>query len=261
MFFAVIAIALGTWSCGDDPVPVTPGAPKFYFKGMTTIGNYWVYEYSRIDTNGVLLAATGTDSVYVNGINTIGGFQASSIFSFHDEPGDSLDNTDTTNVRVSGDSMFFYLGESSIPGDTVPFGWVLIGNSGAIGEWSIFNRSFKQQLNLGGITANADLVLTARGSRNADTTFTARNSVSYTCTQFSLTPSMTGTITPTGVPIALPLTTSNGIQRRYFADGVGLVMDNQEQQTFKVGSGVPPLGLMLKQDGWKKILLRYYIKP
>lgn len=72
----VMAIAIGLFACKKDDTKNTDSTPipepKVSMMPLA-VGNYWVYSWCQVDSNGVDKPPYGTDSIYVSGKEVIHG--------------------------------------------------------------------------------------------------------------------------------------------------------------------------------------------
>lgn len=233
----------------------TPTAPPDYFKGLETIGSYWVYENHEIDTNGVVQPEFYLDSTWVAGVIAKVGKNATILVS------QSENGLDTTLVAREGNKLYAFLDPINNP--LVPNSeptWILVAHLDTSATWPAFTPlSFKQDQDFGGTAVTIDVKVEGTISTKGDTTFTAANKVKYSTKSFGLLPKISGKIAPKATPfISFPLSSVGGEQRQFFADGVGLVGERTETSIFNIGDGtlVPPQ----KQPGSLRTLLRYNLK-
>ncbi|MFM8568688.1 MAG: hypothetical protein ACKOB6_03710 [Candidatus Kapaibacterium sp.] len=98
---ACAVVLLSLQACNSSS---TPTAPPDYFKGLETIGSYWVYENHEIDTNGVVQSEFFLDSTWVAGVVVKAGKSATILVS--QSSGGSGDGQDTTFVSRDGNRLF-----------------------------------------------------------------------------------------------------------------------------------------------------------
>ncbi|MFN5866231.1 MAG: hypothetical protein ACK45R_04450 [Candidatus Kapaibacterium sp.] len=255
---ACAAALLAMQACNSSSTPTAE--PPNYFKGLGTVGSYWVYENYEIDTNGVTQSTFYLDSTWVAGISVVDGRNASILVS--QSTIDGVVNTDTTRIARDSNKLYAYINPAENPllPDQNQSSWVLVAHLDTSATWNAFNPiTLKQDLDFGGTAVSIDIKIEGIISTKGDTAFTAANGVKYTTKNFGLLPKISGKITPKATPFfSFPLSSSGGEQRQFFADGVGLVGERAEPSVFNIGDGtlVPPQ----KQPGSLRKLLRYSVK-
>lgn len=258
LLLAGIAAMLSMQACNSSSTPTAE--PPNYFKGLGTIGSYWVYENYEIDTNGVVQSEYYLDSTWVAGVVMKDGRNATILVS-QSNNGGTVSN-DTTYLSLDSNKMYAYLNPVDNPllPDQNQSTWVLVAHTDTSATWpAITPITLKQDADFGGQAIALELKIEATISTKGDTAFTAANGIKYTTKNFGLLPKISGKITPKATPFfSFPLSSSGGEQRQFFADGVGLVGERAEPSVFNIGDGtlVPPQ----KQAGSLRKLLRYSVK-
>lgn len=263
LLLACTVVMLAFQACNSSS---TPTAPPDYFKGLETIGSYWVYENHEIDTNGVVQPEFYLDSTWVAGVIVKAGKNATILVS------ESKNGPDTTLVAREGNKLYAFLDpikkllnpiKKLLPIPLFPNSeptWNLVAHLDTSATWPAFTPlSFKQDLDSGGTAVTIDVKVEGTITTKGDTTFTAANKVKYSTKSFGWLPKISGKIAPKATPfISFPLSSVGGEQRQFFADGVGLVGERTETWIFNFGDGtlVPPR----KVSGSLRTLLRYNLK-
>ncbi len=258
LLLAVVGAAyLSSCSSSTSTTPATPN----YYKGLDSLGSYWIFENHDIDTNNVVSSTYYTDSMWVAGHPMVDGKMSNMLISLSTQNGKQT--YDTTYLYHDGNKLFAYVQLPSIPmldtSSAVPSStWMLVSNFDATGSWLLVDTvSVSQDATISGVAVSVNVKTWINATRYSDTTFTAANGTSYKTHLGSVDPMVNGAITPKAFPLPQAIVMTGGNQYQYFADGVGLVCEKVTPRTITVGSTglIPPI----KSAGSLRTLLRYHV--
>ncbi|MDA3844194.1 MAG: hypothetical protein PF588_07505 [Candidatus Kapabacteria bacterium] len=250
LMLVLISSFIGLVSCGEDASsPTSTNIPGLSVQDLfpMTVGSWWTYETYATDEAGNKTGEEGFDSVYVSGIETVGGHDAFALVTVNTDSEGSTD-TETMYYRYDGNKvmMYYYIITSGMPIDFEPQ-WVVFADL-ANSDWLIINDSFTQTISEQGMEFDLEFDLDFKGSHDEESTY------NYLGTDYkSMAFTVLGVIDATGEVIGQTITvnmvnTLTTIQ----AQGIGNVKGTQSNiSTGNMGDN--------EEEYSEKTLINYHI--
>ena len=217
------------------------------------VGNYWIYESFKLDTNGNRENATRViDSVTITGTKLFLE-RTSDIYSTY-----TGSNQPEDNYYISENGKL-YTNITNIMPTEIPFpidytdAWIVIANPDSA-NWSIFEKSFDNvDVTLQGFSGKLNGTLTIKGEKGRNEYMTTgENNLSVMAQEYKILYSFTGTFTPTLIPqpITLNFTVTS---HRWYSDNIGLIFDRVDPETITLPMYIYPI------PGRESGMLRFHI--
>ncbi|MGE5480533.1 MAG: hypothetical protein ACM3U1_08930 [Chloroflexota bacterium] len=253
---AVLLAAAGFFSaCSDDKNdPNKPGDNANYYP-YETVGSYWVYESSVIDTAGAKSDQT-VDSMYVAKKENYEGKMAAFIDSYSDGEyaGTQMKLNVAGAILNAYSDMLLPVDSEGIPTDSIPKMWVTIANSGGT-EWTVIPVTQLPEVpfDMGVVQGKIKLTYNATEKKVGQENMTYQGATVKTW-KYTVTNHIQGNLTITGIPTAIPLNFDVKMHV-WFGENIGLMRQHVEPTVIDLG----PFG-KTASDGSEQILIRHNIK-